>query len=162
MRACVQRVSEASVTLRQTGEITGHIGRGLLILLGVGVSDSEDQARLLARKVAHLRIFDDENGQMNLEAADVGGAALVVSQFTLFADCRRGKRPGFTEAAGCEKAEQLYRFFLREIERNGLTAAEGRFRTDMAVQLVNDGPVTIWLDTDFLEKNGSNQNAPER
>lgn len=160
MRACVQRVSEASVTCRQTGEITGQIGRGLLVLLGVGVNDTEEEARLLARKIARLRIFDDENGQMNLEAADVGGAVLVVSQFTLFADCRRGKRPGFTEAASCEKAERHYRFFMREIERNGLPVAAGRFRTDMAVQLINDGPVTLWLDTDSLAKTGSNRNAP--
>lgn len=151
MRACVQRVTKAKVTLPPTGEVAGEIGRGLLVLLGVGVNDDESQVRLLARKIATLRIFDDENGQMNREAADVGGAVLVVSQFTLFGDCKRGKRPSFTEAARPETAERLYRLFVREIETcYGLPVATGRFQTDMAVELVNDGPVTLWLDTDSL------------
>lgn len=151
MRAFVQRVSRAKVTLKATGEISGEIGPGLLVLLGVGQNDTEKEVRLMARKIATMRVFDDAEGRMNLEPADLGAKILVVSQFTLFADCKRGKRPGFTEAAPSESADKLYRLFVEEIRtRWRLTVETGQFQTDMAVELVNDGPVTIWLDTDFL------------
>lgn len=151
MRAFVQRVSRAKVTLKATGEISGEIGPGLLVLLGVGQNDTEKEVRLMARKIATMRVFDDAEGRINLEPADLGAKILVVSQFTLFADCKRGKRPGFTEAAPSESADKLYRLFVEEIQtRWRLTVETGQFQTDMAVELVNDGPVTIWLDTDFL------------
>jgi len=151
MRGLIQRVRHAKVTSNETGEILGKIDRGFLVLLGVGVNDTEKEADLLARKIAGMRIFDDEEGHMNRGLADIGGEVLVVSQFTLFADCKRGKRPGFTEAARPEEANRLYRYFIGELQnRYHLPAAEGRFQTDMAVELLNDGPITIWLDTDSL------------
>ncbi len=145
MRACIQRVSEARVTVG--GECCGRIGRGLVVLLGVGQNDAEADVQLLADKIAGLRIFDDAAGKMNLALADVAGEVLVVSQFTLWADCRKGRRPSFTDAAPPERAEALYENFLARLKGLGLTVATGRFRQHMQVTLVNDGPVTIWLDT---------------
>jgi len=148
MRTCIQRVQSASVTLPQEEHrLVGNIGRGLLVLLGIGVSDLESEAVLLARKCSELRIFEDDNGKMNRSVREVGGSMLVVSQFTLYADCRRGRRPGFTEAAPPELADRLYQRFVEEIRQRGIPVALGAFRSEMHVQLVNDGPVTIWMDT---------------
>lgn len=145
MRACVQRVSEASVTIE--GEIVGEIGRGLLVLLGVAADDDEAAARWLAEKTAGLRIFEDVAGKMNLALADIGGAMLVVSQFTLLGDCRRGRRPSFASAAPPEWAERLYRVFVDAVRATGIEVATGRFRQNMQVSLVNDGPVTLIIDS---------------
>jgi D-tyrosyl-tRNA(Tyr) deacylase len=145
MRACVQRVSRAQVTV--AGEVAGGIDRGLLVLLGVAVDDTEDDARWLADKLAGLRIFDDAEGKMNLALADVGGAMLVVSQFTLLGDCRRGRRPSFIAAAPPEKAEALYDVFVEAARAKGLTVATGIFRRHMEVELVNDGPVTLLVES---------------
>jgi len=145
MRACIQRVSQASVSV--AGECCGQIGRGLVVLLGVGLGDTDNDARVLADKIAGLRVFDDPAGKMNLALADVAGAVLVVSQFTLWGDCRKGRRPSFTAAAPAELAETLYERFVAELARHGLTVATGRFRQHMQVALVNDGPVTLWIDS---------------
>lgn len=145
MRAVVQRVSEASVAV--DGREVASIGRGFLILLGVTHEDGEREAQWLARKIAGLRIFDDQAGKFNLSLADVGGAALVVSQFTLYADTRRGRRPGFTSAARPEQAEPLVERFAAALAAEGLPVQMGVFGAVMAVHLVNDGPVTLWLDT---------------
>jgi D-tyrosyl-tRNA(Tyr) deacylase len=132
----------------QVGDETiGEIGRGLVVLIGVGPSDDDATAAALARRVAELRIFDDHAGKTNLSLVDVGGAALVVSQFTLYADTRRGRRPGFTGAAPPEQAERLYLGFAAALRALGIPVATGRFGAEMAVELVNDGPFTIWLDT---------------
>ncbi len=146
MRALLQRTTGAEV--RVDGEVVGAIGPGLVILLGVGPGDDEATTDDLARKAAELRIFRDEEGRTNRALLDVGGAALVVSQFTLFADTRRGRRPGFTAAAPPDLAERLYLRFAASLASLGVTVATGRFGAEMAVQLVNDGPFTIWLDTD--------------
>jgi D-tyrosyl-tRNA(Tyr) deacylase len=145
MRAVLQRVSAASVTV--AGETVGAIGRGLLVLLGVARGDTARDADLLARKTAELRIFSDADGKFNLSLRDVGGAALVVSQFTLFADTRRGRRPGFTAAAPPELAAPLVDRFAAALQKMGVPVAGGRFGAHMDVALVNDGPVTIILDT---------------
>ncbi len=145
MRACVQRVREASVTVG--GEVTGRIGRGVLVLLGVARDDRVEDAQYLADKIANLRIFDDAEGKMNLSLTDVGGALLVVSQFTLWGDCRKGRRPSYIEAAPPEIAEPLYESFIGAVGALGITTATGRFRTDMQVALVNDGPVTLLIDS---------------
>lgn len=145
MRAVVQRVSEASVTVE--GRVVGAIGRGFLVLLGITHADSEAEAIWLARKIAGLRIFEDEQGKFNRSLADVGGAALVVSQFTLYGDARRGRRPSFTEAARPEQAEPLCDRFVDLLRAEGIAVETGHFGAMMAVQLVNDGPVTLWLDT---------------
>lgn len=145
MRALVQRVSQASVEV--DGEVTGRIGRGFLVLLGVTHSDGRPEADWLANKIAGLRVFDDEAGKMNLALADVGGAVLVVSQFTLYGDARKGRRPDFLQAARPEQAEPLIEYFVEKLQAQGLTVETGRFRAIMAVSLVNDGPVTLWLDT---------------
>lgn len=145
MRAVIQRVSRASVTVE--GEIVGEIGRGMLVLLGVTHSDTSRQVEQLAEKIVGLRIFDDEAGKMNLALADVGGAMLVVSQFTLLGDCRRGRRPSYTEAARPELANQLYEEFIEAVRRQNVTVATGQFRTHMDVALVNDGPVTLIVDS---------------
>jgi len=150
MRACVQRVSRAKVTLRETGEVTGEIGFGLLILLGVRVGDGDQDVAFLASKVARLRIFEDAAGQMNLGLLDVGGEALVVSQFTLYGDCRKGRRPSFTEAARPEMANRLYEQFVAALREQGVPVATGTFRQEMAVELVNSGPVTLLIDTDHF------------
>jgi len=145
VRAVLQRVAEAQV--RVEGELVGETGRGFLILVCAMGGDSETQAEKLAAKVAKLRVFKDEQGKMNLSVRDIGGSALVVSQFTLAADLR-GNRPGFSTAAPPEMGERLYRHFARALEKEGVPVATGRFGADMAVSLVNDGPVTIWMDTD--------------
>ncbi len=146
MRACIQRVRRASVTLPSTGETTGEIGSGLLVLLGVKVGDDETTAAALAAKIVQLRIFEDVDGKMNRSLLDTGGRMLVVSQFTLYGDCRKGRRPSFTEAAKPEDAERLYRFFVDEVEKHGVLTALGAFRQEMHVELVNDGPVTMIVD----------------
>jgi D-tyrosyl-tRNA(Tyr) deacylase len=131
-----------------SGEVVGSIGPGVVVLLGVGPADDEGVADALARRVTELRIFRDDDGRTNASLSDVGGAALVVSQFTLFADTRRGRRPGFTGAAPPELAERLYERFAAALRDLGVEVATGRFGAEMAVQLTNDGPFTIWLDTD--------------
>lgn len=148
MKALLQRVSEASV--RVDGRVVGAIGPGLLILLGVEAGDGEAEAELLARKIAGLRIFADEAGKMNRSVREIGGKALVVSQFTLLADARKGNRPSFTAAAAPALAETLYETFCRRLEEQGVAVETGRFAARMAVGLVNDGPVTIWLDSEIL------------
>jgi len=145
MRACIQRVSRAQVTVG--GEVSGRIGRGILVLLGVARDDTEAEARFLAEKTAGLRIFEDHQGKMNLALAEVGGEMLVVSQFTLLGDCRKGRRPSFTDAAPPELAEALYEVFVAKVQQLGIPTATGRFRQHMEVELVNDGPVTLLLDT---------------
>lgn len=145
MRAVVQRVSQASVTV--AGNITGQIQRGLLVLLGVEQGDCEDDARYLAEKTLALRIFDDSEGKMNLSLDEVGGGLLVVSQFTLLGDCRKGRRPSFVQAAAPELAERLYETFLAAAALRGIPVASGVFRANMQVALVNDGPVTLLLDS---------------
>lgn len=145
MRAVIQRVSRASVTVG--GRTAGSIARGFLALIGVAVDDTEADADALAHKIAGLRVFDDANGAMNLALADVGGAVLVVSQFTLLGDVRKGRRPSFVAAARGEHAERLYDHVAAALRRTGLPVETGRFGADMAVELVNDGPVTILLDT---------------
>ncbi|MFL5721999.1 MAG: D-aminoacyl-tRNA deacylase [Chloroflexota bacterium] len=146
MRALLQRTTAA--TVRVDGEVVGEIGPGLVIFVGVGPSDTETIADDLARKTAELRIFRDDEGRTNRSLLDVGGAALGVSQFTLFADTRRGRRPGFTGAAAPDEAERLYLRFGESLRGLGVTVATGRFGAEMTVALVNDGPFTIWLDTD--------------
>jgi D-tyrosyl-tRNA(Tyr) deacylase len=145
VRALLQRTTGAQV--RVDDEVVGAIGPGLVVLLGVGPDDDEAVAEGLARRVTELRIFDDAAGRTNLSLTDVGGAVLVVSQFTLYADTRRGRRPGFTGAAPPELAERLYLRFAEALRALGVSVATGRFGAVMAVELVNDGPFTIWLDT---------------
>jgi D-tyrosyl-tRNA(Tyr) deacylase len=145
MRAVVQRVSRAQVAVN--GEITGQIGLGLLVLLGVGRDDANTDATYLVEKIAGLRVFEDAQGKMNLSVQDVGGSVLAVSQFTLYGDVRRGKRPSFDAAAPPEKARQLYEFFVEQIRATGLRCETGRFQEMMQVELVNEGPVTILLDS---------------
>ena len=147
MRAVVTRVTSASVAIG--GEVVGEIGRGLLVLLGVGPNDTVAQAAKMADKITGLRIFEDENEKMNLNLAAVGGELLVVSQFTLYADCK-SRRPGFTGAAKPELAIPLYERFMAECTKLGFPPEHGQFGADMAVTSVNDGPVTIWLDTDTM------------
>jgi D-tyrosyl-tRNA(Tyr) deacylase len=146
MRAVIQRVSRASVTVN--GQIVGGIDRGLLVLLGITHADNEAAADYLAEKIAGLRIFEDDAGKMNLSVADVGGAILAVSQFTLYGDVRRGKRPSFDDAARPEQARKLYEYFVERIRAIGLRCETGRFQEMMHVELVNDGPVTILLDSE--------------
>ena len=145
MRAVVQRVSHAKVSVN--GEVTGAIGRGLLILLGVASGDAPADADYLADKIVGLRIFEDSSGKMNLAVAEVGGALLVVSQFTLYGDVRRGKRPSFDGAAAPQAARQLYEHFVEKVRAAGLRCETGRFQETMQVELVNEGPVTILLDS---------------
>lgn len=144
MRAVVQRVTHGSVSVE--GRLTAEIGLGLVILLGIGPADTEENARTLARKIALLRIFGDENGKMNLSLLDVGGSAIVVSQFTLFADTRRGNRPAFTEAAPPDLARPLCDRFVKFLRENGVPTGTGEFGAHMVVDIQNDGPVTIWLE----------------
>ncbi|MGX9349749.1 D-aminoacyl-tRNA deacylase [Shimia sp. W99] len=144
MRALIQRVSEASVTV--DGAVIGEIGPGLLVLVCAMQGDSETQADKLAAKVAKLRIFTDENGKMNRSVLDNGGAALVVSQFTLAADTRSGNRPGFSTAAAPDEGERLYEYFATQLAAQGVPIAKGQFGGDMKVRLLNDGPVTIWME----------------
>ena len=145
MRALLQRVSRAKV--RVEGAAVGSIGPGLLVLLGVGHGDDEATADALARRICELRIFEDDEGRTNRSLLDVDGEALIVSQFTLYADTRRGRRPGFTGAAAPDIAEALWRRVAAGIEAQGVGVALGEFGAEMAVELVNDGPFTIWLDT---------------
>ena len=145
MRAVVQRVRRASVKVGE--EITGEIGRGLLVLLGVAREDTEADADYLAEKIAGLRIFEDDAGKMNLSVMDAGGAVLAVSQFTLFGDVRRGKRPSFDAAARPERARELYEYFVDRVRGLGLRCETGRFQEMMEVELINSGPVTILLDS---------------
>ena len=148
MRAVLTRVNSASVTI--DGEISGKIGKGFLILLGVGPEDTEKECRFLAEKILGLRIFEDENGKMNLDLSAVQGEVLVVSQFTLYGNCRKGRRPSFAGAAGPELGNALYEKFLSICEELGYPPQHGRFGADMQVESVNDGPVTLILDTDTL------------
>ena len=146
MRAVLQRVSRASVKV--DGIPVGEIGPGILALVGIGTGDSEADARQLAEKTAHLRIFDDPEGKMNLSVLDVGGSVLAVSQFTLFGDVRKGRRPGFTEAAAPEMARDLFEYFVLSLRQLGIFTPTCQFQADMFVELVNDGPVTILVDTE--------------
>lgn len=155
MRAVVQRVSSARVEV--AGRIAGSVGKGLLVLLGVAQGDTDRQAEWLAEKIAGLRIFEDEAGKMNLSLLEVEGTALVVSQFTLLADCRRGRRPSFTDAAPPEAADRLYQVFLAKLRSAGLPVETGVFQAHMDVHLVNDGPVTLILDA-----NGWSEDAEGR
>ncbi len=145
MRAVVQRVTYSDVTSNE--QMTGCIQKGLTVLLGVGKEDTEADVRYMAEKIAGLRIFEDEEGKMNRSVLDTGGEILAVSQFTLYGDVKKGKRPSFTNAAGPEEAEALYRAFCNALRSLGLGVAEGVFQTDMLVRIHNDGPVTILIDS---------------
>ena len=144
MRVVVQRVAEARVTVGQ--ETIGAIGPGLCIFLGVGKEDTENQADMLADKIKNLRIFEDDQGKMNRSIVDTGGEVMVISQFTLYGDCRKGNRPSFTDAAPAAEADRLYQYFTERLRRAGLTVATGQFQAHMKVALVNDGPVTFVLE----------------
>lgn len=146
MRAVIQRVTRAKVTVDD--EITGEIGNGLLVLLGVSVRDSESDAAQLVEKVVNLRIFDDPEGKMNLSLLDTSGGLLVVSQFTLYGDTRRGRRPSYIDAAPPERANRLYEYFVAEAGKQVTRVETGRFQAMMDVELVNDGPVTLLIDTE--------------
>lgn len=146
MRAVVQRVSQAKVTV--DGEATGEIRKGVLVLLGVATGDSESDAEYLVDKILHLRIFEDAEGKMNLSLVDIGGELLVVSQFTLYGDTRRGRRPSFINAAPPEKANELYEYFVTKARQRLAKVETGQFQAMMKVELVNDGPVTIMLDSE--------------
>lgn len=148
MKVVVQRVSEASVTIE--GEVHGKIGKGFLLLVGIKDEDTEETARKMADKISRLRIFVDENDKMNLSLAQVNGEILSISQFTLFADCKKGNRPSFARAGSPEHAERLYLYFDAYLRSLGLHVEEGIFAADMKVRLLNDGPVTILLDSDEL------------
>ncbi len=148
MRAVLTRVKSASVTI--DGQVVGSIGKGFLILLGVGPEDTPEHCRYLAQKALGLRVFEDENGKMNLGLEQVNGQVLVVSQFTLYGNCRKGRRPSFTDAADPALGERLYEQFLKECEALGFAPQHGRFGADMQVASVNDGPVTLLLDTQQL------------
>ncbi len=151
MRAVVQRVTSSKVSV--DGKIVGEIGKGFNVLLGVVEGDTDEQAILLAGKIARLRVFEDENGKMNLSVNDVGGEILAISQFTLCADCKKGNRPSFTLSAAPDEANRLYELFCSELSANGVRNVEkGIFGADMAVDIANDGPVTIMLDTDIWRK----------
>lgn len=146
MRAVVQRVQEASVTVE--GTVVGAISHGLLVFLGVGSGDTSADARYLAKKIAKLRIFPDDQGKMNLDVQEVGGQILAVSQFTLYGDCRRGRRPSFSGAAAPDVAETLYQEFVAELQAEGITVATGVFQAHMDVSLINDGPVTLIVSSE--------------
>lgn len=145
MRAVIQRVSDGSVTVGD--EIVGQIEHGFVVLLGVAAEDSQDDVIWLAGKVEGLRVFEDDDGRMNLSLKDVGGSVLVVSQFTLLGDCRKGRRPSFVAAAPPEKADSLYQSFVAELRGHGLRVETGQFQAQMEVRLTNDGPVTLMLDS---------------
>ena len=145
MRAVIQRVSQAGVTVE--GQTVGAIGAGFLVLLGVGREDGTGDADYLAEKIANLRIFEDDAGKMNRSLLEVGGAALVISQFTLYGDARRGRRPGFSDAAPPEEANRLYEYFCQRLAGYGIPVARGVFQATMSVSLVNEGPVTLLVDS---------------
>ena len=145
MRAVIQRVKESSVTIEN--DIVGKIEAGLMVLLGVAGHDRMGDADYLVDKIVHLRIFEDENGKMNRSLLETGGQMLVVSQFTLLADCRKGRRPSFIQAAEPNKAAELYEYFVKKVRQKGILVETGRFRAMMAVALINDGPVTIILES---------------
>ncbi len=148
MRAVIQRVSKASVTV--DSKVTGKIGPGLLVLLGIHKDDREQEIQWMVEKIINLRIFEDDNGKMNRSLIDTNGAMLVVSQFTLYGDCRKGRRPGYSSAAAPEKAKPLYLQFLEAVKQKDISTASGRFQAHMDVDLVNDGPVTLLLDSSKL------------
>ena len=150
MRAVIQRVSRSTVTA--DSKAAGRIGPGLLVLLGVGQDDGEEQARYLAEKCVGLRIFPDEEGKMNRSVREVGGAMLVVSNFTLYGDCRKGKRPNFMAAGQPEAAQRLYEYFVRQCRERGAPVETGHFGAHMEIDMQADGPVTIWMDTDEMRK----------
>ena len=145
MRAAIKRVKEAMVEVE--GEVVGRIGRGILLFLGIRKDDTEDDIKYLVEKVVGLRIFEDDAGKMNISIADVEGEILVVPQFTLYGDCRKGRRPSFDEAASPDIAERLYSLFVEEVKKRGVNVQTGRFRAIMDIHLVNSGPVTILLDS---------------
>ena len=145
MRAVVQRVLSSSVSV--DGKVVGKIGKGFNILLGVGQGDGEKQVQWLAEKIAHLRIFEDENAKMNLSLKDINGSALVISQFTLYGDCEKGRRPSFTNAAHPKIANELYELFVEELKKHEIPVETGIFQTDMKVEILNDGPVTMIIET---------------
>jgi len=145
MRAVVQRVLKANVTVN--GNLVGEINAGLCVLLGVGLGDTVRDAEWLADKIINLRIFNDDDGKMNRSLLEIKGGALVVSQFTLYGDCRKGRRPSFTEAASAEEGNRLYEYFVEQVKNHGVETACGVFQTHMAVEIINDGPVTLILDT---------------
>ena len=145
MRAVIQRVKESSVKV--DSKITGKIGKGLLVLLGVAESDRPGDADYLSEKIIHLRIFEDENGKMNRSLLETGGEMLVVSQFTLLGDCKKGRRPSFVNAAGPEKANELYEYFVKKVRNKGISVETGQFRAMMDVSLINDGPVTLIVES---------------
>ena len=146
MRAVIQRVKEASVTVE--GQVMGRCGKGLLILLGVKDTDDNAHGAYISEKITNLRIFEDEEGKMNRSVLDVGGEVLLVSQFTLYGDCRKGRRPSFSQAAAPEQARTLYQEVVRTLKEKGLHVEEGVFQAHMDVSLINDGPVTLLLDSD--------------
>ena len=150
MRACLQRVSRASVHIED--QASGQIAAGMVVLLGISVEDTEADLDWMAQNILHLRIFCDDAGQMNRSVLDTGGELLVISQFTLFGDCRKGRRPSFISAAAPEKAEEYYEKFIERTRAAGVTVASGKFRADMQIELVNDGPVTLWVDSRSSEK----------
>ena len=152
MRALIQRVKRASVTINSQIQIIGKINEGLLIFLGVGEDDTEKQVQYLVEKCTGLRIFTDEQDKMNLSVKDIKGEILVVSQFTLYGDCKKGKRPSFVRAARPETAIPLYESFIAHCKNTGLNIQTGEFGADMQIELINDGPVTIWLDTEEMGK----------
>lgn len=149
MRALVQRVCEASVEV--DGKVVGQIGKGLLILLGVRQGDTLEEVRFVAAKCADLRVFEDDDGKMNRSLREVGGAALVVSQFTLYGDCRKGRRPSFIEAAPPPVSRPLYEAFVRQLAEAGIPTAQGVFGAEMKVRLVNDGPVTVMVEKEACQ-----------
>jgi len=146
MRAVIQRTARASVTVDES--VTGAIGPGLVVFLGIHPQDGDKEIRWMAEKIINLRIFEDDEGKMNRSIADTGGEILIVSQFTLYGDCRKGRRPGYSAAAPPEIAEPLYQAFVQEIARQGIRTATGVFQASMQVELVNDGPVTLLIDSD--------------
>ncbi|BHH84887.1 D-aminoacyl-tRNA deacylase [Desulforhopalus sp. 52FAK] len=146
MRTVVQRVSRAQVSI--DGIVTGAIAEGLVVLVGIQAEDSTKDLQWLAEKIVHLRIFEDDSGKMNNSLTDIGGEMLIISQFTLYGDCRKGRRPGFSTAAPPQIAEPLYQQFIHEVQEKGIKVVTGTFQADMQVELINDGPVTLLLDSE--------------